>query len=72
MVSLVDGSSIPPVSGVSDYVKPMKDGKLIVQFPINIWPGWAPIIVANNGLAANDGQRLLQEIRLLPEALHRG
>ena len=53
--SLVDGSSIPKVAGVSDYVKPMKDGKLIVQFPINIWPGWAPIIVANNGLAAGEG-----------------
>src|SRR2546427_12853697 len=33
----------------------MKDGKLIVQFPINIWPGWAPIIVANNGLEPNEG-----------------
>ena len=54
-VSLVDGSAIPPVSGVSDYDKPMKDGKLIVQFPINIWPGWAPIIVANNGLEPNEG-----------------
>src|SRR6188474_1445706 len=37
-VSLVDGSAIPPVTGVSDYDKPMKDGKLVVQFPINIWP----------------------------------
>src|SRR5213594_2750593 len=54
-VSLVDGSAIPPVSGVSDYDKPMRDGKLIVQFPINIWPGWAPIIVANNGLEPNEG-----------------
>jgi NitT/TauT family transport system substrate-binding protein len=54
-VSLVDGSAIPPVTGVSDYDKPMKDGKFIVQFPINIWPGWAPIIVANNGLEPNDG-----------------
>src|SRR6266487_2500152 len=54
-VSQVDGSAIPPVSGVSDYDKPMKDGKLIVQFPINIWPGWAPIIVANNGLEPNEG-----------------
>src|SRR5437762_3194024 len=54
-VSLVDGSAIPPVSGVSDYDKPIKDGKLIVQFPINIWPGWAPIIVANNGLDPNAG-----------------
>jgi len=54
-VSLVDGSSIPPVAGISDYDKPMKDGKLVVQFPINVWPGWAPIIVANNGMAANEG-----------------
>src|SRR5689334_8137450 len=54
-VSLVDGSAIPPVTGVSDYDKPMKDGKLIVEFPINVWPGWAPIIVANNGMEANEG-----------------
>jgi NitT/TauT family transport system substrate-binding protein len=54
-VSLVDGSSIPPVSGVSDYDKPMKDGKLIVEFPINVWPGWAPIIVANGGMEPNEG-----------------
>lgn len=53
-VSLVDGSAIPPVSGVSDYDKPMKDGKLVVQFPINVWPGWAPIIMANRGMAANE------------------
>ena len=53
-VSLVDGSAIPPVTGVSDYDKPMKDGKLVVQFPINVWPGWAPIIVANNGLEPNE------------------
>ncbi len=54
-VSLVDGSAIPAVSGVSDYDKTMKDGKFVVQFPINIWPGWAPIIVANNGMEANEG-----------------
>src|SRR5437870_343942 len=60
-VSLVDGSAIPPVSGVSDYDKPMKDGKPIVQFPINIWPGWAPIIVANNGLEPNEGSVFLKK-----------
>ena len=54
-VSLVDGSSIPPVTGVSDYDKTLKDGKVIVQFPINVWPGWAPIIAANNGMDANQG-----------------
>ena len=39
---------------MSDYKKEMKDGKLIVEFPINVWPGWAPIIVANAGLEPND------------------
>ena len=52
--SLVQRSGIPVVSGVSDYVKNMKDGKLIVEFPINVWPGWAPIIVANAGLDPSD------------------
>jgi NitT/TauT family transport system substrate-binding protein len=52
--TLVQRSGIPAVSGVSDYVKNMKDGKLIVEFPINVWPGWAPIIVANQGLEPND------------------
>src|SRR5436305_3302944 len=33
----------------------MKDGKLVVQYPINVWPGWAPIITANCGMAANEG-----------------
>jgi NitT/TauT family transport system substrate-binding protein len=53
-VSLVDGSAIPPVAGVSDYDKPLRDGKLVVQFPINVWPGWAPIIAANNGMAPSE------------------
>ncbi len=52
--SLVQRSGIPAVSGVSDYAKNTKDGKLIVEFPINVWPGWAPIIVANAGLEPSD------------------
>ncbi len=51
---LVSAASLPPVQGTSDYDRPMKNGKLVVQFPINVWPGWAPIIVANNGLEPND------------------
>lgn len=54
VASLVERSGIPPVAGVSDYAKPMKDGKMVVEFPINVWPGWAPIIVANQGLEPND------------------
>jgi NitT/TauT family transport system substrate-binding protein len=52
--SLVERSGIPAVTGVSDYAKPTKDGKPVVEFPINIWPGWAPIIVANQGMEPND------------------
>jgi NitT/TauT family transport system substrate-binding protein len=54
--TLVQRSGIPTVdpSAVSDYVKNMKDGKLVVEFPINVWPGWAPIIVANAGLDPSD------------------
>jgi len=52
--TLVERSGIPAVSGVSDYSKGTKDGKIIVEFPINVWPGWAPIIVANQGLEPND------------------
>jgi NitT/TauT family transport system substrate-binding protein len=54
VATLVDRSGIPAVSGVSDYVKGTKDNKLIVQFPINVWPGWAPIIVANAGMEPSD------------------
>ena len=52
--TLVERSGIPAVTGVSDYTKATKDGKLIVEFPINVWPGWAPIIVANAGLEPSD------------------
>ncbi len=52
--TLVERSGIPSVTGVSDYTKATKDGKIIVEFPINVWPGWAPIIVANAGLEPND------------------
>jgi len=52
--TLVQRSGIPAVTGVSDYAKGTKDGKPVVEFPINIWPGWAPIIVANAGMEPND------------------
>jgi NitT/TauT family transport system substrate-binding protein len=52
--TLVERSGIPAVTSTSDYKKETKDGKLIVQFPINVWPGWAPIILANAGMEPND------------------
>ena len=54
VASLVERSGIPAVTGVSDYGKGTRDGKLVVEFPINVWPGWAPIIMANGGLEPND------------------
>ena len=54
VATLVERSGIPAVSGVSDYKKELKDGKQVVEFPINVWPGWAPIIMANAGMDAND------------------
>lgn len=54
LATIVGDSTIPPVAGVSDYTKTMKNGKMVVQFPINVWPGWAPIIMANNGLEPSE------------------
>src|SRR5271170_2484913 len=34
--TLVERSQIPAVTGVSDYKKEMKDGKFVVEFPINV------------------------------------
>ncbi len=50
----VGASAIPPVKGVSGYKLQEFNGKPLIIFPINVWPGWAPIIVANNGLEPND------------------
>src|SRR5260370_6868114 len=52
--TLVSRSGIPAVTGVSDYSKATKDGKLVVEFPINVWPGWTPIIMANAGMDPSD------------------
>jgi len=57
----VAGSAIPTVTGVSAYTKAEKNGALVVQFPINVWPGWAPIIMANHGLSANEDSVFYKE-----------
>ena len=59
--TLVERSGIPAVTGVSDYAKATKEGKPVVEFPINVWPGWAPIIVANAGLEPNDQSVFLKK-----------
>jgi len=42
----VPAQKLPPVQGISSY-KPMPDRTL--RFAINVWAGWAPIILANHG-----------------------
>ncbi len=42
---------LPPVKGVSSYAWDAQ--KKIVQFPINVWIGWLPIVAANGGFAPN-------------------
>ncbi|MFM8705713.1 MAG: phosphate ABC transporter substrate-binding/OmpA family protein [Planctomycetia bacterium] len=40
---------LPPVKGTSAY-KPLEDET--VRFALNVWAGWSPIILANNGFKA--------------------
>src|SRR3954454_21628137 len=42
----VAATRLPEVKGISSY-KPMADRT--VRFAINVWAGWSPIILANNG-----------------------
>lgn len=58
---VIGSSMLPAVTGVSDYTKSMKNGRVVVKFPINVWPGWTPIIVANNGMEPNDDSIFFKE-----------
>jgi NitT/TauT family transport system substrate-binding protein len=42
---------LPPVKGVSAYKWDPKEK--VVQFPINVWIGWLPIVAANHGFSPN-------------------
>src|SRR6185436_5912984 len=44
--NFVPSTRLPEVKGISSY-KPMADRT--VRFAINVWAGWSPIILANNG-----------------------
>lgn len=48
----VPAEKLPPVKGVSSYK--WDDDEKVVQFPINVWIGWLPIVAANHGFAPND------------------
>ena len=47
----VPAERLPPVKGTSNYKWDKKEK--VVQFPINVWIGWLPIVAANNGFAPN-------------------
>ncbi len=47
--TFVPGATLPEVRGTSAY-EPMADNT--VRMALNVWAGWAPVIYANNGFAA--------------------
>jgi NitT/TauT family transport system substrate-binding protein len=61
---------LPAVQGVSAY-KPMTNNT--VRFALNVWAGWGPIILANNGFQAGqvwktpDGQDFRVELVLIDD-----
>src|SRR3989442_922695 len=48
----VPGEKLPPVKGVSNYQ--WSADRKVVEFPINVWIGWLPIVAANHGFAPNE------------------
>ncbi len=66
-------SRLPEVKGTSDYAK-MDDRT--VKFAINVWAGWAPILHANQGLAAGkvwkdaNGKEFKVELVLLDDPVN--
>jgi len=59
---------LPPVKGTAAY-KPLANNT--VRFALNVWAGWAPIVLANNGFkagqewTAGDGQKFKVELVLI-------
>jgi NitT/TauT family transport system substrate-binding protein len=48
----VPAEKLPAVKGVSSYKWDPNDK--VVQFPINVWIGWLPIVAANHGFRPNE------------------
>lgn len=48
----VPQEKLPPVKGVSNYQ--WDDTAKVVEFPINMWIGWLPIVAANHGFKPNE------------------
>ena len=69
----VAATRLPEVKGISNYT-PMADRT--VRFAINVWAGWSPIILANNGFKPGKawktpgGKDLKVELVLIEAILH--
>jgi len=57
--SYVPAEKLPAVSGVSSYQ--WDEQEKIVEFPINVWIGWLPIVAANHGFRPNEDSIFFQE-----------
>ncbi|HOZ49407.1 MAG TPA: phosphate ABC transporter substrate-binding/OmpA family protein [Candidatus Hydrogenedentes bacterium] len=68
--AFVPSEKLPPVSGVSTY-EPLADRT--VKFALNVWAGWAPIILFNEGKGpgkiwkTSDGQEFKVELVLIDD-----
>ncbi len=47
----IPSQRLPPVKGASGYK--WDAANKVVQFPINVWIGWLPIVAANHGFSPN-------------------
>lgn len=57
--SYVPSERLPAVQGVSNYQ--WDDNAPVVEFPINVWIGWLPIVAANNGFSPNEDSIFFKE-----------
>jgi len=70
----VAGQKLPEVKGVAAYA-PLEGDIPTVQFSINVWAGWAPIVHANEGFAANkvwtapDGKKFKVKLVLIDDPI---
>jgi len=55
----VPGERLPAVQGVSNYKWDADDP--VVEFPVNVWIGWLPIVAANGGFAPNEDSVFFRE-----------
>lgn len=55
----VPSEKLPPVKGVSAYKWDEKNK--VVNFPINVWIGWLPIVAANGGFAPSEQSVFFRE-----------